>query len=110
MRRFIRHLKALSLNFSGFGIALAAYTAPVSYRGRFTYWKGQHSDYKSGYVVRLLWLGFVIRWNKLTQADKMARYINSPLHKAIEQANDGDYPDPVWEQYLSGSPGLKGSD
>jgi hypothetical protein len=103
LRTLRRHLKSLSFNFSGFGCALAFYTAPIHTGGKFQIWKGQHSSYRHGYVVRALWLGFVVRWGPTTRIE---RYLKSPLQRAIQEANDGDYPDPVLERYLTGSPGL----
>lgn len=38
------------------------YTAPISPKGWLTVWRGKHSRYRGGFVVRALWLGLVIRW------------------------------------------------
>lgn len=107
MRRFIKRLKALSLNFSGFGCALALYTAPIHTGGAFQIWKGKHPSYSGGYVVRALWFGFVVRWGQLT---RIQRYLKSPITRMIHEANDGDYVDEVLERYLTGSPGAGGND
>lgn len=37
------------------------YLAPL--RG-ITAWRGKHSKWRSGFVVRVLWLGIVVRWGQ----------------------------------------------
>lgn len=27
-----------------------------------TAWRGKHSHWRSGFIIRVLWLGFVVRW------------------------------------------------
>lgn len=53
----------MELRFKGCDIIATAYVVPtISHRGRFTCWKGQHATWKHGFVIRLLWFGFVARW------------------------------------------------
>lgn len=42
------------------------YLAPtISPAGWITAWGNRHSSWKSGFVVRFLWLGFLLRWGKI---------------------------------------------
>jgi hypothetical protein len=86
MQKILLHLKSISINVSAFGLAAALYTAPIHPDGWFQLRKGAHSGYKSGYVARVLWLGFVLRWNAVK---RFSRY--GAFEKLIQQANDGDY-------------------
>jgi len=38
------------------------YLAPISEKGLIAAWRGQHAQWRSGFVLRVLWLGFVVRW------------------------------------------------
>lgn len=41
------------------------YLAPtISCEGMIAIWKGRHGGWKKGFVVRFLWLGFLLRWGK----------------------------------------------
>lgn len=45
------------------------YLAPTtSAEGWITAWKNRHSSWKHGFVVRVLWLGFILRWGKVKKA------------------------------------------
>lgn len=54
------------------------YLAPISDKGWITVWKGKHSSWRHGFVVRVLWLGIVVRWGyvkKLMYRDIETDYI-----------------------------------
>lgn len=38
------------------------YLAPISDKGWIAAWPGQHSLYQKGFVLRVLWIGIVVRW------------------------------------------------
>lgn len=52
-------------------MAFAMYLAPVSKKGCVAAWKGKKRGYRGGFVVRLLWLGVVMRWG----------YRRHPIHE-----------------------------
>ena len=54
-------------------------------------WWGKHSAWKHGFVVRLMWLGFVLRWGKIPYAARPEYSRMRTWQNLIEQANDGDY-------------------
>lgn len=73
------------------------YWAPtISAAGWITAWKNRDPNWRSGFVARFLWLGFLVRWGKIP-------YWQTPrgkFIKAIEEANDGDY----FTDYLNEAP------
>lgn len=42
---------------------LTLYFAPA-HHGLFKVWRQKHPHWRGGFVVRLLWLGFVVRWGR----------------------------------------------
>ncbi len=68
----------------------SAYLAPISAKGWITAWKGMHSDYRRGFVLRILWLGVVARWARLSKAERAQRNINYVIDNLLAQAADKD--------------------
>lgn len=79
----------MDISFTGFGITTTIYTAPTKRQTPITSWKGKHSGWKSGFVVRFYRLGFILRWNKVPKLKASRRW--TKLDDMIQQANDGDY-------------------
>ncbi len=66
------------------------YLAPrISPKSKFTAWKGCHKGWTHGFVVRVLWLGFLLRWGKVKP---VVPSIFSPLEWALNQMENGGYP------------------
>lgn len=79
----------MELRFTRKNSTAAIYTSPTfSENGIIAAWKGKHSRWKHGFVVRVLWFGLVVRWGKVQSTWP---YRRSMLDRLIEQANDGDY-------------------
>jgi hypothetical protein len=86
----------MDITFKGLGITTTLYWAPtISYRGWIAAWKGQHSDWKHGFVIRFLWLGYLLRWGKIKRNNFRRQFENM-----IAQADDGDY----FADYLNEAP------
>lgn len=53
----------MELKFKGLGFTWTLYAVPaISHNGWIAAWWGVDAKWKHGFVVRLLWLGFVLRW------------------------------------------------
>lgn len=68
----------------------SVYLAPISDKGWVAAWGGKHSDYQGGFVLRLLWLGVVVRWARIALAARKRRRIERVLEEA---SNNGGYYD-----------------
>lgn len=67
---------------------ITLYLAPtISPNGKIAVWKGRHSGWKRGFVVRVLWLGFLVRWDRV---QPFIPSLYSPLEWALRI--QGDYP------------------
>jgi hypothetical protein len=55
-------------------------------------WGNKHTGWRSGFIVRFLWLGYVLRWGKIPYAVAETRRRQRAFSRAIQEANDGDYP------------------
>lgn len=71
---------------------VSVYLAPIHHSGLVAAWGNKHTAWKSGFIVRVLWLGFVLRWGKLPAAQRQQREAQRRINYLIQQANDGDYP------------------
>lgn len=61
----------MEITFKGLGVIATAYIVPtISHEGWVAAWKNRHSRWKHGFVVRILWLGFVLRWGKIPYKHK----------------------------------------
>jgi hypothetical protein len=59
----------MELRFKGRRFTCSMYTANISYRGLVAVWPGQHAGWRQGFVLRVLWFGFVVRWNRRMPGD-----------------------------------------
>lgn len=58
------------------------YFAPISASGLITAWRQRDQNYKHGFVVRVLWLGLVVRWGyerQLSLHDLLAEIVDEAL-------------------------------
>lgn len=71
---------------------VSVYLAPIHHSGLVAAWGNKHTAWKSGFIVRVLWFGFVLRWGKIPAQQRACIQRQRAFQHAIQQANDGDYP------------------
>ncbi len=76
-----------------------AYLAPISDRGLVACWRGKHSLYRKGYVLRVLWLGLVIRWSYI-KAEHRPTYAERTLDETIANARALVATWPEWKRNI----------
>lgn len=82
----------MSVNFTlGNLFTVSAYLAPIHADGPLCLWANRSEVWRHGFVFRLLWLGLVMRFNKVPYFERPSVQRQWKLQNMIEQANDGDY-------------------
>jgi hypothetical protein len=60
----------MELKLHGRNFTCSLYTVPTfSHRGAVALWRGNHAGWRFGWVLRVLWFGFVARWSKIRRGD-----------------------------------------
>jgi hypothetical protein len=80
----------MDINFRCERFITTLYLAPrISPKGKLAAWEGCHRGWKRGFVVRVLWFGFLLRWDKIKP---VVPSIFSSLEWAVNQMDNGGYP------------------
>ena len=79
----------MELRFQGLGITSTIYTCPsFATQGVISAWKGKDAGWRGGFVVRVLWFGFVLRWARVPYLERQAK---RAVERYVQRVLDAEY-------------------